>query len=88
MRSVCPFTPVQWRALHQPYKLTFIQSNILHEAPIKPFFCGSLVGKLLSFVLYLLRSYLNHRRYLLMRYSCDRFAVDKCLALVGIAMNK
>lgn len=90
MQSACPFTPMQWRALHQLYKgsLTFTQSNILPEVPIKPFLCGGLVCKFLSIVLYLLRSYVNHLLYLLMRYSCDRFAADKCLALVGMAMNK
>lgn len=79
-----------WRTLHQPYKdsLTFIQSNILHRDPIKTFLCGRTVHKFLSIVPYLPRRDLNHRLYLLMCYSCDRFAADKCLTLVENTMNK
>lgn len=78
-----------WRTLHQPNKdlLTFMQSNVLHEDPIKTFLRGRPVYKFFSIVPYLLRRDLNHL-YLLMSYSCDRFAADKCLTLVGITMNK
>lgn len=46
------------------------------------------VHKFSSISPYLPRRDLNHSRRLLMCYSCDRFAADKCLTLVENTMNK